>query len=392
MSARRIGAATLLVVGTLFWTGGILGVWAQRQALQTNNWVTTSADLLEDEQIRNALGVALVERLYDSDAVAARLREALPPRLDRLAAPAAAGLKEVAMRNAPRILGTAAALTAWEAANRRAHQAFLAIVDGRVAEGGEVSLDVAGLLKQVAAGTGLPAGAADRLPPQVATLEILRSDEIATVQDAVSLFRDLVWVLVVLAVLSFAGAIYLGRDRRRSVVAVGACIIVAAIAVLAVRRVAGTVVTDSLADAPNAHAVAPDVWNIVTSLLVDAAQGSILFGVFLLSGAWLAGAGRVATGVRRVSAPAFRDHPGVVHGGLAVAILLLVLWSPVPWTNSLLPLLVFTIGAFAWLEWLRRRTLDEFPDVGSGELGRVLGVSHWFGRRGAAADDTVPSS
>jgi hypothetical protein len=392
MSAKRIGAATLLVVGTLFWTGAVLGVWAQRQALSTDNWVTTSSELLENRQIRDALGVAIVTRLYDSDAVAARLRETLPPRLDRLAAPAAAGLKELAIRNAPRILGTTAALTAWEAANRRAHQAFVAIADGKVAAGGEVNLDVAALLKQVAAGTGLPAGAADKLPPQIANVQVFKSDELATLQDAVALFRDAVWVFIVLGVAAFAGAIFLGRDRRRSVVAVGACLIIAGVAVLAIRRVGGVAVTDALADAPNAHAVAPEIWSIATSLLVDAAQGSMLFGLFLLSGAWLAGAGRLAIGVRRVSAPMFREHPGVVHGGLALAILLLVLWSPVPWTSSVLPLLIFTVGAFAWLEWLRRRTLEEFPDVGAGELGRVLGISGWLGRRRGTTDDTVPSA
>jgi hypothetical protein len=43
--------------------------------------------------------------------------EVLPPELTRLAGPAAAGLMEIARRNAPRLLGTDAALTAWEEAN-----------------------------------------------------------------------------------------------------------------------------------------------------------------------------------------------------------------------------------------------------------------------------------
>jgi hypothetical protein len=214
---------------------------------------------------------------------------------------------------------------------------------------------------------------------------------VATAQDAVSLFRDLVWVLVALAVASFAGAIALSADRRRTVVSVGLCIIVAAIAVLAFRRAGGAAVVSALADAPNAHAVADEAWGIATSLLVDVAQGSILFGLIVASGAWLAGPGRLATGARRVSAPVLRDRPGIARGGLAVAMLLLVLWSPVPWTGRVVPVLLVTLGAFAWLEWLRRRTLLEFPDVGAGELGRMMRDSSWFGRTREAADDTVPS-
>jgi hypothetical protein len=39
-----------------------------------------------------------------------------------------------------------------------------------------------------------------------------------------------------------------------------------------------------------------------------------------------------------------------------------VLWGPVPWTQRLWSIVVFAVAAFVWLEWIRRRTLEEFPD------------------------------
>ncbi len=221
----------------------------------------------------------------------------------------------------------------------------------------------------------------------MATVQVLKSDQVKTAQDAVSLFRDGLWVLVILGIASFAGAIALSNDRRHTVATVGICVIVAGIAVLALRRVAGAWLVDSLADAPNAHAVAGDVWSIATSLLVDAAEGSMLFGLIVASGAWLAGSGRVATAARRVSAPGLRTHAAIARGGLAVALLLLVWWGPVPWTGHLLPVALVAIGAFVWLEWLRRRTLEEFEDVRPGELGRTLRGARLFG--GERPDDTV---
>jgi hypothetical protein len=386
MSARRIGAATLLVVGTLLWSAAIFGVWAQRQALDTDNWVSTSSRLLEDDQIRNALAVALIDRLYDANSVEQRLRESLPPRLDPLAAPAASGLREVALRNAPRVLGTGAALQAWQTANRGAHAAFLALVDGRLAPGGQVTLDVQGLVRRVATSTGLPAGVADKLPPRVARLQLMKSDELGTAQKAVAFFRDAVWFLIIAAVAAFAGAIALAGDRRHSVLTVGMCLMIASILVLAVRHVAGAAVVDSLADAPNAHAVADDVWSIATSLLVDAAQGSFLFGALVASAAWVAGPGRMPTSVRRVNAPALRERAALTRAGLAVALLLLVWWGPVPWTERVVPVLLVTVAAFAWLEWLRRRSSVEFADVAPGELGRTLRTRDWFAR--SKPDDT----
>jgi hypothetical protein len=357
---RKAGIAVLLAAGTLCWIGLGFGVWAERQLLDTDEWVDTSGDLLENEPVRTALGLYIVERLFDSEEVQARIEEVLPPRLDPLAGPAAAGLKEAARRNAPRLLGNALALDAWREANEAAHGELLALVEGRT--GGNLTLDLGTLFGQVAEGTGLPPDVADRLPPEVASLRIASGDDLEAAQDALDLFKTLVWVLLGLSLVAFAGAVALSRDRRRTLLNVGACLMFAAIAILAARRLAGEAVVEALAEAPNAMGAADDAWEISTGLLRDVAQGSFLFGLFIVTGAWLAGAGRRATAVRRSSAYAMREHPGVVRGGLGVAILLLVIWGPVPWTERLWSIVVFAVAAFVWLEWIRRRTLEEFPD------------------------------
>ena len=199
VATRRIGVAALLVLGTLFWTAFGLGVWANRQALDTENWVDTSGALLEDEEVRTALGNVIVERLYSSEAAEQRLEEVLPPQLARLAGPAAAGLKELARRNAPRLLGSDAALSAWEAANRKAHEAVLAIVEGDAGEQA-VSLDLKSLFEEVAAGTGLPTEAVDRIPPEITNMQVASADDIGAVRELLGLFKTIVWLLLGLAI------------------------------------------------------------------------------------------------------------------------------------------------------------------------------------------------
>ncbi|MGH3992274.1 MAG: hypothetical protein ACRDSN_07375, partial [Pseudonocardiaceae bacterium] len=173
---RKAGVAALLVVGTVLWTIFGFGLWAERQALDTEQWADTSEELLENEPVRTAVGVFIVDQLFQSAEVEAQIAEALPPRLDSLAGPAAAGLKEVARRNAPRLLGNALALEAWRTANEAAHGRLLDVVEGRV--GGEVSLDLGSLFEQVAASTGLPPDVVDRLPPEVAMLQIADGDQL----------------------------------------------------------------------------------------------------------------------------------------------------------------------------------------------------------------------
>jgi len=69
MRGRRIGVVALLVVGTLLWIGLGFAVWANRQALNSDNWTDTSSALLEDDEIRTAVGLFIIDRLYQSDAV-----------------------------------------------------------------------------------------------------------------------------------------------------------------------------------------------------------------------------------------------------------------------------------------------------------------------------------
>jgi hypothetical protein len=366
-AVKRVAVVVLLVLATLLWTAAAVAVWGQRQLLDTKNWVETSDRMLENEQIRTALSDALLQRVYASAPVENRLREALPENLKGLAAPAAAGMRELANRNAPRVLGSAAFLAAWEKANTAAHGTFVKLIKGDLASGGEVTLDLKSLLAQVAVGTGLPANVVDRLPPRLQQLQLIKSDQLKAAQDAVDTLRTLTIVLIVVAVLCMAGAVALSADRRRGVMACAGCIFFAGFVILAVRRLGTGVAVDALAEATNARPAVRAVFLIGTSLLTDVAWGSILFALFVLTGAWLAGPGRRATWARRVSAPALREQAWLVRAGLAFLLLLLVIWGPVPWTRSLWTVLVFAAAAFAWLEWVRHRTLQEFG-AGSGDV------------------------
>jgi hypothetical protein len=353
---RRISIAALLTAGTLLAVGACLGIWTQRQALDTDQWTETSTRLLEDEPIRTALGLFLVDRLYRTDPVEDQLERVLPPRLDPLAAPAAAALKQAAERSAPRLLGSAVAIRAWRDANREAHAELLKAVDD---ERDGVRIDLAELVDQLAGDAGLPRRLIEALPPGVGQLEVLPPDELQTAREIVDALDTLPWLLTALSLLAFAGAVALSGDRRRTLVSVGGCLVLAGVAALAVRRVGGNVVVDAIAQSPNGEEAARDAWSIATSLLVDSALGTLLLGLIVASGAWLGGPGRRASWLRRHAGPTLRDDPGIARVALGLALLLLVLWAPVPWTGRFVPMLVLTITAFAWLEWLRRRAVAD---------------------------------
>jgi hypothetical protein len=68
---RRRTVAALIILASLLAFLATFAVWANRQALETDTWTDTSSELLEDEDIRTAIGDFLVDALYTNVDVAA---------------------------------------------------------------------------------------------------------------------------------------------------------------------------------------------------------------------------------------------------------------------------------------------------------------------------------
>ena len=288
---RKLGIGALLVVATIVAILGMTAVWVQRQILDRDEWVETSVDLLEDEDVRRAVGLYLIDELYTNVDVGAQLEERLPQQLKKLADPAAAALRQGAEDNAGTLLGTSAAIELWRKANERAHDVFEKVID----EGsGEVTIDLNPLVQKAAQRGGLIGQVASELPADAGQLQILQSDQLEAAQSAVDLLRPLAIVLVLLAAALYLIAVLISPDRRRTTVYVGAALLFAAVAVLAVRRIGGNELVDTLAQTPDSEPAVAATWAIGTSVLVEVVSGAAVIAILLILGAWLLGPGRVA--------------------------------------------------------------------------------------------------
>src|SRR3954452_24098220 len=122
---HRFLVSALLTLATLIGFAGAFAVWVNRQALNTDNWTTTSGKLLADKKVQTALSAYMVNQLFSNVDVASELRKVLPPQPTALAGPAAAGIQELAGRAAPRLLARPRVQDAWVAANLAAHRQLL---------------------------------------------------------------------------------------------------------------------------------------------------------------------------------------------------------------------------------------------------------------------------
>src|SRR3954468_9472514 len=397
---HRVVVPMLLALAALALFTGAFAVWVHRQALNTENWKTTSSKLLADEQVQAALAPYLVDQLFTNVDVTGAIQQRLPSNLQALAGPAAAGLRQLADRAAPQLLARPKVQDAGVAANAAAHGQLLRIINGGgrgvSTTGGVVTLDLHELVDQLAANLGVSSQVAaaqaklqgavgaqakarlqQRLdltvPDTSGRLVIMRSNQLKASQDVASGVKNLAIVLPALAIVLFALAIWLARGRRRQALrSAGWGFVVVGVLLLLVRRVGGNEIVDSLVKVRSNEAAVHQAWMIATSLLFAIAVALIVYGVAFALAAWLGGPTRPALFLRKLAAPELRESPAVAYVAAGGLLLALVIWGPTPAFRQLAWILLFAALLALGVTALRRQTAAEFPSVQRGDAIREL--------------------
>lgn len=366
---RRILVLVLIWGTTVLAVLGMFSIWANRQLLNPNNWANTSSQLLENEHVRSALSNYVATQL-SANVNGSRLKAILPPLLQPLAAPLAAGAQSLALTATERALSNQTIQAAWKHANRVAAQGLVNIVDGRqgnvqINGHGEVTLDLAAIVTDITDRIGLP-NLATKLPPNVARLRIMQSNQLGYVQTGGRLLRGLALALTIIVPLLYALAIYLAPGRRRrTLMNVGLAILVAGVVVLALLAILRPVVVNALIKADANRPAGNAVVSIATGMLAEIAGAFVFVGVPLILAGWFAGPARWAVAARRKIAPFLREQPLLTFVIATVVMTLLFIWGPIPAFHRLAGIIVFLALALFGTEVLRRQTAREFPTAGA---------------------------
>jgi hypothetical protein len=362
---RRGTVVSLAALASILLLLAAFAVWANRQLLETDTWVETSSELLENEEIQSALSVLLVDVLYENVDVEGEVREALPSDVQGLSGPVSGAIRELATQAAREVLATAPVQALWEEANRTAHETFVTVIEGggdKVSlQDGAVTLNVGTIVEQLGNRVGFDV--AGKIPDDAAQIEIIQSDEISAVQTGADILTTVAWVLVILALGLYVLAIYLAKGWRRVALrTTGWSFIGVGVLVLILRSVTGGVVVGALAANEASEPAIDSVWSIGTSALKAIGVSLITYGVIAVIGTWLAGWTSAATEIRRSLAPLLQER-WVAYGILAAIVIVLFLVAPAEGTTRLLPSLILIVLLAAGFEALRRQTLVEFPNA-----------------------------
>jgi hypothetical protein len=365
----------LVVLGSVLAFLSVFAIWVERQALNTNDWVDTSGKLIQNEEVRAAVGGYLIDQLYENVDVEQELEEILPGETKQLAGPVSGGLRQVAGTGAEKVLQSTTAEGLWKDANRAAHEQLLAVLENKkeavsTAEG-DVTLNLGSLVTNLADQVGIGAKLAEKLPPDAGQVTILRSDQLKTAQDIAVGIKGLALVLSLLTLLSLGLAIYLSRDGRWvTILFCGVGLVAAGFAVIVFRAIAGGIVVDQLVKDESVKPAAEATWSIGTSLMVSIATTVIVFGVLMGIAGWLGSPTGSARSSRRFMAPALRDYAPYVYTGLAIVVCLYFLSAPTQNLRTFLTTLILAGFVAFGIHELRKQTAEEFPDA---QLGDYFG-------------------
>jgi hypothetical protein len=364
-SRRRALPIALIILATLVGIASVFALWAKRQLLETESWSTTTGELIQNEDIQVAVADFITTSIYDNVDVQGALAERLPPQLAPLAGPIAGALRNVTDDVALKALQQPKVQSLWVDANEAAHGKLIDLIEDRgdfvSTGGGVVTLDLKGILDEIVAELGIGGKAVEALPEDVATIELVRSDELEAAQKGVNALQVAGWALTALTLLLFAAAIAAGRGRRRETFrAVGFSFIVIGVVALVARGLAGDALVSALSDTPATDPPITATFDIGTSLLQEAGISILAYGIVIVLLASLAGPSEPAVAARRSIAP-YLQQPIYAYGLVAILLLLLFWWDPVIATHRVAPSVVLIVLALIGIEVLRRQLAREHP-------------------------------
>ena len=374
-------ARILAVLGVLLLVLSLLAGYVRFQGLDTDTVEGTAGELIADDEVRDQVAATLVDALYANVDVTAALEERLPADQKGLAGAAAAGLREFSDRAAARMLERPRVQAIWVNTVTKAHTQLINVLDDDIGplstENGAVVLDLQPLVVQLGERVAIVGDVAERLGPDAGKVEIMEANQLENAQDLTKILKFLGTWLWILPIGLWAGALWLARGRRRSIlrtIAVGT--ILAGLLVLVVRRLGGSYIVDALVPSTAVRPAAEDVWDILTSQLRDGGFTFIGLGVILLAALWLSGTSASGASARRGLAP-YLARPEIAFGVAGGLFLLLLWWSPTVQTTRVQLMLAAALLLGFGVELLRRQTAREIPEPPPPDLGgsarRVLG-------------------
>jgi hypothetical protein len=294
---RRWLAWIALVLGCVVLVIANVAVFARTLVFDTDTFVDVLAPEQPDEEVIAGVADALSDQIVTANAVQDRIQE-LTPRDNALVAAAVADAAENVIDTTVRaVMQNDRFRELWHDAVTRAHEQFVALVEGDTRQ--PVLLDLRPAVERVDQsledrGIGL---IDDATVDEVGEIVALRRSQIDEVRQSVDLARQLAIALPIVAIVLIAIAVVLASDRRRMLARAGVGIVVAMVVTAVALRIARRAITNRVEIDERRQAV-ESLWGRLFETLFQQTAALVALGLVVALGAWLTGPSRLAIRLR----------------------------------------------------------------------------------------------
>jgi len=340
---RTIGSWVLVVLACLLALLSVVVVYARNELLNTDTFVATVGPLAKDPNVQQTVATKVSENLVAKTNLDQRVKNALPSQADFLVNPISGAVQTATYRITLKLVQSSQFQHLWDLAVRQSHdQVDNLLLGNKVgafqSTNGKVTVDltqVEDAAKKQLSDHGL--SVFNNIPTYTgAPLVLFQSDQLAKLQRWVKFLNHLALVLPILAVLLFAGAVLLARDRRRGLVHAAAGLAVTMALLLIAANVGRNQYLSSL-KVTQSRATTAAIIDTVDAALLDTVRAVLVVSAVVAVIAFVVGLGPVRRRIEERTLPSWLTG-GPVHDTVAahrkafqwlvlvLGLVLLVLW------------------------------------------------------------------
>lgn len=293
---RNFGIAFFAFIAVLILSIGNLLFWSGNTVVKTDRYVETVAPLIEDPVIQDAVANYTTEQLFKNVDVEGFTEEVLPPRASFIAPALDSQLRTYTQKTLKTVLHNQKFQEVWVSVHENAHRT---IINAAKQHGEDGVIDANELYSQLSSelkNTKLAFLADKSLPASVGEYKIFESNQLAVLNKVINNI-DLWRIMAVIFFATFVFlAVWLSRNRRRSVIIISSLLLAALfISLLALRITRESIVT--MAEPQYVEALRR-VWQIIFDSFVVQTGIIMLVALLAIFTAWISGPYRSAQAVK----------------------------------------------------------------------------------------------
>ena len=368
---RSVGAAVLAGLTAILLVVSVVASWTSGTALNTENFVNRISPVIDEPAVRTAVATELGNELVAVLHVQDRLSPVLPSNLQFLSAALATGVERVVREQVTKVVDSNAFHNIWVAALSLSHQQVVRTLTGsgapRQVYNGKIYVNLVGVVVQVVQnlqnqlptifGTALAQRIPDTLTADAlrallskalgvdlaatfASVPILDANALDQARKGIKVINLAVVLVIALALVAFAAAVWLSQRRRRTVVQIGLLTAgLTGVLFFAVRGLTRSAISGISND--TLRPAAASATRVVLSSLRHQAIALFVVALVLALVAYVVGSSRSATALRGQAVRGWTAHNELATtnldalriGAAVVAAVVLLLWTS--WTALL---------------------------------------------------------